>query len=419
MKKQLLTLLIAVTGSITFAQNIPYYLPKNGLVGWYPFNGNADDESGNGNHGKINGATLTTDRTGALNSAFYFDGVNDYIQSKSNNFSFENKPRSMSIWFKINENFSKTIVFMNYGKCTPNNSSGIGIEFPNSVPNPNFFSWTRQYDLIAEKKFTLNTYHNITATFDGTNSRLYFDGRLIGEKNQTKATLLGDLFIGSSAPNQQLFKGELDDLSIYNRALTDEEIKQLYEGCTKETATSTSFNTPIYTSTLPVKLSASPIGGTFSGNAVSNNVFEPSKAKLGQNLIQYNFKNSTGCQDVTNFNVIVSDTIGNICKETIYDTVLKLTFKLTTGLQKGTNSNLKIYPNPTSDRLIIEANDIIGLKGYTYRILDLQGKEVYKSLVTMLKTEISLSTLGAKGIYVLHIIDENGTSIENNKIVLE
>ena len=253
----------------------------------------------------------------------------------------------------------------------------------------------------------------------------YFDGLLIEKyKFNYYPTSIKNWSILSFGNNSRhcpecVFSGILDDISIYNRALTDEEIKQLYEGCTKETATSTSFNTPIYTSSLPVKLNALPTGGTFSGNAVSNNVFEPSKAKLGQNLIQYNFKNSTGCQDVTNFNIVVSDTLGKICKETIYDTVLKLTFKLTTGLQKGTNSNLKIYPNPTSDRLIIEAVDVTGLKGYSYRILDLQGKEVYKSLVTMIKTEIRLSTLGAKGIYVLHIIDENGTSIENKKIVLE
>jgi hypothetical protein len=42
------------------AQNVPSYVPTNGLVGWWPFNGNANDESGNGNNGTVNGATLTT-----------------------------------------------------------------------------------------------------------------------------------------------------------------------------------------------------------------------------------------------------------------------------------------------------------------------------------------------------------------------
>ena len=51
-------------------QTIPSYIPTNGLVGWWPFNGNANDESGNGNNGTVNGATLTADRFGKLDSAF-------------------------------------------------------------------------------------------------------------------------------------------------------------------------------------------------------------------------------------------------------------------------------------------------------------------------------------------------------------
>jgi hypothetical protein len=64
-------------------------------------------------------------------------------------------------------------------------------------------------------------------------------------------------------------------------------------------------------------------------------------------------------------------------------------------------------------------NDVNGLKGYTYKIVDLQGKEIYKSLITSSKTEIALKSIGSKGIYILHIIDEVGLSIENKKIILE
>ena len=54
---------------------------SDGLVAYYPFNGNADDESGNGNNGKVNGATLTTDRNGNANSAYDFDGNDDFISA--------------------------------------------------------------------------------------------------------------------------------------------------------------------------------------------------------------------------------------------------------------------------------------------------------------------------------------------------
>ena len=73
MKKHLLILATVFLSISTFSQ-IPNYVPANGLVGWWPFNGNANDESGNGNHGTVNGATLTQDRFGNANMAYGFDG---------------------------------------------------------------------------------------------------------------------------------------------------------------------------------------------------------------------------------------------------------------------------------------------------------------------------------------------------------
>ncbi len=78
MKERLYTLLISLC-FIAFSSSaqIPSYVPTNGLVGWWPFNGNANDESGNGNNGNVNGATLTTDRFGVANKAYSFDGMNN------------------------------------------------------------------------------------------------------------------------------------------------------------------------------------------------------------------------------------------------------------------------------------------------------------------------------------------------------
>jgi hypothetical protein len=82
-------------------------------------------------------------------------------------------------------------------------------------------------------------------------------------------------------------------------------------------------------------------------------------------------------------------------------------------------TSMSLYPNPTSDVLIIELADVEALKEYRYRILDLSGKEVYNAPVTVAKTEISLKSLGAKGMYVLHILDANAISIQSKQIVLE
>ena len=59
----------------TMAQNVPNYVPTNGLVGWWPFNGNVNDESGNGNNGTVSGATLAIDRFGDANSAYNFSAT--------------------------------------------------------------------------------------------------------------------------------------------------------------------------------------------------------------------------------------------------------------------------------------------------------------------------------------------------------
>jgi hypothetical protein len=62
-----------------FGQNLPSYLPKDGLVGWWPFNGNANDESGNGKNGLVYGAKLNLDRNGNSNSAYDLDGTNKIV----------------------------------------------------------------------------------------------------------------------------------------------------------------------------------------------------------------------------------------------------------------------------------------------------------------------------------------------------
>ncbi|MGK5093084.1 hypothetical protein WDW89_13840 [Deltaproteobacteria bacterium TL4] len=74
-------------------------IPTNGLVAYYPFNGNANDESRNGNNGTVNGATLTTDRHGNANRAYSFDG-NDSIVTDTIKIPDQSKPQTLSMWFK-------------------------------------------------------------------------------------------------------------------------------------------------------------------------------------------------------------------------------------------------------------------------------------------------------------------------------
>ena len=86
----------------TMAQNVPNYVPINGLVGWWPFNGNANDESGNGNNGTVNGATLTSDRFMNVNKAYSFDGVDDKIEINHSD-SLNTFPLSVVAWVRTNQ----------------------------------------------------------------------------------------------------------------------------------------------------------------------------------------------------------------------------------------------------------------------------------------------------------------------------
>ena len=88
-----------------FGQNLPSYLPKDGLVGWWPFNGNANDESGNGNHGNSYSTSFAYDRFGTSNRSVYMSG-NDlgtpsYIDIPSSaSLNSGNKSFTWSFWHR-------------------------------------------------------------------------------------------------------------------------------------------------------------------------------------------------------------------------------------------------------------------------------------------------------------------------------
>ena len=77
--KRRIILVFTLLAFLTTTTNVFAAITTEGLVAYYPFNGNANDESTDGHDGTVYGATLTTDRFGNSNSAYSFDGINDYI----------------------------------------------------------------------------------------------------------------------------------------------------------------------------------------------------------------------------------------------------------------------------------------------------------------------------------------------------
>ncbi|MFB0923855.1 MAG: hypothetical protein QMB65_01015 [Vicingaceae bacterium] len=100
MKKLLLYLLLLT--SFNLSAQAPSYVPTDSLVGWWPFNGNANDLSGTGNDGTVTGAMLTTDRFGAFDSAYSFDGNGDYIDCGNDMSVNISSSISFSAWILAN-----------------------------------------------------------------------------------------------------------------------------------------------------------------------------------------------------------------------------------------------------------------------------------------------------------------------------
>jgi len=248
-------LLICIYAAST--AQIPSYVPTNGLVGWWPFNGNANDESGNGNNGTVNGATLTSDRFGNVGKAFSFNGLSDYIELGNIQGLNSNSGISMSIWINIlNGNSSGAYLFL-------------------IAPNPNGSFTTSQTDTISVSvtncscgidlgsKFLLqkNVWSNVTMSYDlisGT-QKLYINGVLVDVKTEQLYSYYtinnSNSRIGNYHFNSFYFKGLLDDAMVFNRALTQQEITQLYNGIvTPTTPEDTTSNVGIGTITPKRKL---------------------------------------------------------------------------------------------------------------------------------------------------------------------
>lgn len=228
--KKLFITVLAVIALVanTKAQNAPTYVPTNGLVGWWPFNGNANDESGNGNNGTVNGATLTSDRFGNVNKAYSFDGVNDYISATQNLSSF-----SISLWFKkeaTTNTYSDIFHYENAYAQLINDST-----FYARVQNPTQSS----LGLPTTTNVEVNQWHHLVLIFDSILQKidvkidnLIYLTSVTGGGGVYYPSFNNNLFYfgGLQILNLYYFKGKLDDIGIWNRALTPQEITNLYNG---------------------------------------------------------------------------------------------------------------------------------------------------------------------------------------------
>ncbi len=95
--------------SVSLAAQVPSYVPTDGLVAWYPFNGNANDESGNGNNGSVSGASITSDRNGNQ-SAFHFNGNGNQVNIPYSSSLSPTEEVSVAAWCRAETFEGKNLV---------------------------------------------------------------------------------------------------------------------------------------------------------------------------------------------------------------------------------------------------------------------------------------------------------------------
>lgn len=244
---------IIIPGTSNANPVIDSLYPKEGLVAYYPFSGNANDESGNGNHFTVNGPILTAGRNGVNNSAYLFNGIQQSAQYLilSNITKFKGAQYSYSIWFKPNNFFPSipaqtnvfdytTIPFHALLSINSNNwdiGPALNLNI-NTKENAQLETshWTQTLKGVGCKmtqSIQKDIWYNVTVTYDGNTVNQYLNGILVCTFNSTLSfenqfdLILGGQRNGTNMDVMAGFKGVIDDFKWWNRALTQREITNL------------------------------------------------------------------------------------------------------------------------------------------------------------------------------------------------
>jgi hypothetical protein len=338
---------------------LPANVPTSGLMGYWPFCGNANDESGNANNGTVNGATLTTDRFGNANSAYSFDGVDDLISiPDSNTLSITNNI-TMSAWVYVNSDNQNYHSILSK-RLNGNWSYNLSLSYyfgPGGSPtevNKVFSGRRNNFGAQTEYKFSndpivFGQWFQITVKIENNVITFYKNGIDMGVNlygNQFTIPMINQaigLTIGSNGDGGEWFNGKIDDIGIWNRALTPQEITNLY--------------------------------------------------------------NANQC--ITNI--------------TVTDTLIINVGQLSFTNPVTWANNITIAPNPASTEVNINFNTITNLAGGSINIINALGQSVATTPITAsgTNTTLSLATWGGTGMYFVQIINAQGQIVDIKKIILQ
>jgi hypothetical protein len=219
---------------------LPPNVPSNGLIGWWPFTGNAADSSGNNHHGTVLGAELTDDRFGSFQKAYAF-GQGKYINIDSSDFMALGKsPYTISAWFKTemlsdgnilrydcvsSPCISEIVILLRIGRDSSNKSSPGNLQFSEH-------DGTATVTIASPLRYNDGKWHIVTILKDTINMTvtMLVDGENVSSKKLTRISNVGKvkpLNFGALHFNYEPFTGSIDDIGVWKRTLTIEEVKNL------------------------------------------------------------------------------------------------------------------------------------------------------------------------------------------------
>ena len=257
MKKNHIILAVLVwINTCYFSQTIPSYLPKDSLKGYWPFDSNANDKSGNQFHGDTINVKSTQDRFGKENNAYEFNGKNSRIEINHALFNIGQPNYSISLWLNTSSlsnsnNYNDAQTLLN-----TDDHNGIGIAIhggknPFGSEYTNKFSLgigstpeLRNWDIIGKKENATNYevktnewIHYVLVKKDTFQYNIYlngeFDRTLVGEIKSNDITT--KLVFGALAKkiatseSEESFLGKLDDFAVWKRALSPKEVRNIYQ----------------------------------------------------------------------------------------------------------------------------------------------------------------------------------------------
>lgn len=206
-----------------------------GLVGWWKFNGNANDSSGNANNGTGTNVTLTTGQNGTANGAYSFNGSTSYINT-TNSATFNTPNLTMSAWVKYSSlSGLQTIIAKELNYKYRWDSGG----FYTVATGPTGVSWGTVSNFTPSPAPVVGNWYHVACTVNSTGAQIivYVNGVQVGSPSTLSPVITAyntnTVRIGSYSTGTEGFNGVIDDARFYNRVLSPSEITTVYNGGAK------------------------------------------------------------------------------------------------------------------------------------------------------------------------------------------